>query len=388
MKIPLTYNWRSLTGRPVSTLFTALGIGMVVAVFIAMLALANGFARALAATGSDRNVIVLRKGADAELSSALDRASVSILAASPHVAHAPDGSPLVSPEVYVVLPRGRIEDTTKNANVVLRGISPAVWEVRANLRILPGGRAPEPARDEVCVGRKLVAGFPHTAVGDRMDIGGRPWEVVCHFTADGSSFESELWGPNEQVLSVLRRTAFSSVTFRLADPAAFEEAKRSLEGDQRLTVDVERESAFYAKQSELLGTVLRILAILITSIMAVGAVFGAINTMFAAVASRASEIAVLLTLGFKPRSILASFLAESVLLSVVGGVIGCLIALPVNGVVANTTNWASFSEIAFGFRVTPGLLLAGLVFSLVMGVIGGFLPAWRAARMSVVKALR
>jgi ABC-type lipoprotein release transport system permease subunit len=388
MKIPLTYNWRSLAGRPVSTLFTALGIGMVVAVFIAMLALANGFARALASTGSDENVIVLRKGADNELSSAIDRATVSILAASPHVAHAADGTPLVSPEAYIVLPRGRIEDTTKNANVVLRGISPAVWEVRTNLRILPGGRAPEPAKDEVCVGRKLVAGFPHTAVGDVMDIGGRPWTVVCHFSADGSSFESEIWGPNEQVLSVLRRTAFQSVTFRLADPAAFEDAKRALEGDLRLTVGVERESAFYAKQSELLGKVLKVLAILITSIMAVGAVFGAINTMFAAVASRASEIAVLLTLGFRPRSILASFLAESMLLALVGGIIGCLIALPVNGVVANTTNWASFSEIAFGFRVTPALLLAGLVFSLVMGLVGGLLPAWRAARMSVVKAIR
>ena len=388
MKIPLTYNWRSLAGRPVSTLFTALGIGMVVAVFIAMLALANGFARALASTGSDQNVIVLRKGADNELSSAIDREAVSILSASPHVAHAADGTPLVSPEAYIVLPRGRIEDTTKNANVVLRGISPKVWEVRANLVILPGGRAPEPAKDELCVGRKLVSGFPHTGVGDVMDIGGRPWTVVCHFSADGSSFESELWGPNEQVLSVLRRTAFQSVTFRLTDPGAFEDAKRALEGDVRLTVSAERESKFYAKQSELLGTVLKILAILITSIMAVGAVFGAINTMFAAVASRASEIAVLLTLGFKPRSILASFLMESMLLALVGGGIGCLIALPVNGVVANTTNWASFSEIAFGFRVTPGLLMAGMIFSLVMGFVGGLLPAWRAARMSVVKAIR
>ena len=388
MRIPIIYNLRSLAGRPISTLFTALGVGMVVAVFIAMLALANGFSKALVSTGSDRNAIVLRKGAGNELSSGIDRASVSVLSASPHVAHGPDGAPLVSPEVYVVLPRGRVEDTTKNANVVIRGISDKVWDVRANLEILPGGRRPGTGQNEVCVGVKLVPGFPHTALGDAMIIGGRPWKVVCHFSAGGSSFESEIWGLNEQVMPVMRGQVFQSVTFRLADPAAFEEAKRALEGDQQLQVDVERESTFYAKQSERLGFILKILAAMITSIMAVGAVFGAINTMFAAVASRRSEIAVLITLGFRPRSILASFLAESILLSLVGGVIGCLIALPVNGVVANTTNWASFSEIAFAFRVTPGLLAVGLVFSVAMGLVGGLLPAWRAARMEVVKAIR
>jgi ABC-type lipoprotein release transport system permease subunit len=388
MKIPIVYNLRSLAGRPVSTAFTALGIGLVVAVFIAMLALANGFATALTKTGSDRNVLVLRKGADNEMSSGIDRASVSIVAASPHVAHGPDGAPLVSPEVYVVLPRGRIQDTTQNANVVLRGISEKAWEVRSNIQILDGGRRPAPGQNEVCVGSKLVNGFPHTAVGDDMEIAGRPWKVVCHFSAGGSSFESEIWGMNEQVMPVMRGEVFQSVTFRLNDPAAFDEAKRTIEADQRLTVDVQRESTFYSKQSAVLGLILKILAVMITSIMAVGAVFGAINTMFAAVASRSSEIAVLLTLGFRPRSILASFLAESALLALVGGIIGCLIALPVNGVVANTTNWASFSEIAFAFRITPGLLLWGLIFSLVMGLIGGLLPAWRAAKMEVVKAIR
>lgn len=387
MRIPLAYNWRSLMGRPASTAFTALGIGLVVAVFIGMLALANGFATALTRTGSDANVLVMRKGADAELSSSIDRATASILAADPHVARGPDGAPLISPEVYIVIPMGRIQDTSQKANVVLRGISEAVWNVRQHLEVTEG-RHPEPGRNEVCIGQKLVGRFPHTAVGDAVTIAGRPWTVVCHFTAGGSSFESEIWGMNEQVMPVMRGEVFQSVTFRLADPGAFAEAKRALEADQRIAVDVHRESDFYAQQSELLGTILRVLAALITSIMAVGAVFGAINTMYAAVASRASEIAVLLTLGFRPRSILASFLAESALISVVGGVIGCLLALPVNGLVTSTTNWASFSEIAFAFRITPGLLLAGMLFGLGMGLVGGFFPAWRAARMEVVKALR
>lgn len=189
-------------------------------------------------------------------------------------------------------------------------------------------------------------------------------------------------------MPVFRGDVFQSVTFRLRDPAAFDEAKRSLEADQRLTVDVHRESDFYVQQSELLGRILKILAIVITSIMAIGAVFGAVNTMYAAVATRRSEIGVLLTLGFHPRSVMASFIAESALIALVGGVIGALLALPINGIVTSTTNWASFSEIAFSFRVTPGLLLTGIAFAVVMGIVGGFFPARRAAKMPVVRALR
>jgi ABC-type lipoprotein release transport system permease subunit len=387
MKIPLIYNWRSMMGRPVSTAFTAVGIALVVAVFIGMLALANGFATALTATGSARNVLVLRKGADSEMASGIDRASSDVIAADPHVARGADGAPLVSKEVYVVIPLGKIQDTTQLANVVIRGISDKVWDVRENVTLTEGQR-PSAARNEVCVGKKLLGRFPNTALGEAVTIGGRPWTVVCHFSAGGSSFESELWAMNEQVMPVLRGEVFQSVTFRLADPGAFEDTKRALEHDQRIGVDVHRESEFYAQQSELLGKVLRWLGLVITSIMAVGAVFGAVNTMYAAVASRAPEIAVLLTLGFKPRSILASFVAESALIALVGGVIGCLIALPVNGMVTSTTNWASFSEIAFAFRITPGLLLDGVIFAVVMGTVGGFFPAWRASKLEVVKALR
>jgi putative ABC transport system permease protein len=388
MKIPLSYNARSLLQRPVSTAFTALGIALVVAVFIGMLALANGFRSALVRTGSDQNVLVLRRSADSEMSSSLDRQSVSILTSSPHVATGGDGRPMVSPEAYVVIPLPRKgADTTGLANVVVRGVSPAVWSVRSNVEIVEG-RRPESGKSEICVGQKMAGRFNHTGVGETLRFAGRGWTVVCQFTSGGSAFESEIWGENEQVMPLFRGENFQSLTFRLKDPSAFEEAKRTLESDKRLTVDVHRESEFYAEQSKLLGSILQILAIMITGIMALGAVFGAINTMYAAVAARGPEIAVLLTLGFHPRSVLASFLAESALIALIGGVIGGLIALPINGIVTSTTNWASFSEIAFSFRITPGLLLAGLVFALVMGLVGGFFPARHAAKQPVVQALR
>ena len=221
-----------------------------------------------------------------------------------------------------------------------------------------------------------------------MHFAGRPWTVTCQFASGGTAFESEIWGENEQLKPAMRRENFQSLTFRLADPASFDEAKRVLEADKRVTVDVYRESAFYAKQSELLGRILRILAIMITAIMAVGAIFGAVNTMYAAVASRTPEIAVLLTLGFRPRSILASFLAESAVIALAGGIVGCLLALPMNGIVTSTTNWANFSEMAFSFRITPGLLLAGLLFALVMGTLGGFFPARRASKVPVAQGIR
>jgi ABC-type lipoprotein release transport system permease subunit len=387
MKIPVTYNVRSVLQRPVSTALTALGVGLVVAVFIGTLALANGFRAALARTGSDGNVLVLRRGADSELSSGLPREAASIISASPHVATGGDGRPLLSPEVYVLIPLPRQGDTTALANVVVRGVSERVWDVRANVAVIAGHR-PQSGRPEVCIGKRLVDRFPNTGLGESLRIAGRDWTVVCHFAAGGSAFESEIWGENEQLMPVFRGQVFQSVTFRLHDPAAFAEAKRALEDDKRVTVDVHRESEFYVQQSQLLGRILRILAGLITSIMAVGAVFGAVNTMYAAVASRGPEIAVLLTLGFHPRSVLASFLVESAIIAAAGGALGCLLALPINGIVTSTTNWASFSEIAFSFRVTPALLLAGLTFGVVMGVVGGFFPARRAAKLPVVQALR
>jgi len=385
--IPIVYNVRSVAQRPVSTALTALGVGLVVAVFIGMLALANGFRAALAKTGSEKNALVLRKGADSELSSGLGRDVASIIAADPHVATGADGRPLVSPEVYVLIPLAKSFDSTQIANVVVRGVSDQAWTVRSNVAITEGQK-PTSGRAEICVGTRLTKRFPHTGVGQTLRFGGRDWSVVCHFKAAGSAFESEIWGENEQFMPVFRGEVFQSISFRLKDPGAFDEAQRSLQADKRMTVDVHRESKFYAQQSQLLSNILNFLAVMITGIMAVGAVFGAINTMYAAISSRAPEIGVLMTLGFKPWTVLVSFLAESAFIALIGGILGCLFALPLNNIVTSTTNWSSFSEIAFSFRVTPLLLLVGVLFALVMGVIGGFFPALRAARLQVVQALR
>jgi ABC-type lipoprotein release transport system permease subunit len=397
LKIPLIYNIRSVMQRPVSTTLTALGIALVVAVFVAMLALANGFVAALARTGSPDNVLIMRRGADSELSSGLPREAVSIISADPHVAIGADGHPLASPETYIIIniPRaggdsiGCVGETCQAsvANVVVRGVSDRAWAVRKNIHITEGRRFAS-GQSEICVGSKLVGRFANVRTGQTLRFANRDWKVVCNFTAGGSAFESEIWGENEQFLGVFRRESFQSLTFRLKDPATFEETKRAIEGDQRLQLDVHRESEFYANQSALLGQILKLLAYFITSIMAVGAVFGAINTMYAAVSSRTPEIAVLLTLGFKPTNVLMSFLAESGVIALIGGMIGCLLALPINGVVTSTTNWSSFSEIAFAFRVTPGLLATGLVFAVVMGIVGGFFPARRASKLPVVQALR
>ncbi len=385
MKIPLTYNVRSILQRPVSTASTALSIGLVVAVFVAMLALATGFRAALATTGSPDNVIVLRQGANDELSSGLSRETARIISSFSHVATGDDGLPLVSPEVYVLLNPDR--KTGGIGNVVARGVSERAFQVRKGIHIVTGRRFNSGA-SEVIIGRRIAERFVNMDLGDSLEFGGRKWAVVGHFDADGSGFESEVWGENEQFMPVFRGQVYQSVIFRLDSGVTLDEAKRAMESDPRIQVSVRDEQDFYTSQSGILSTTLRIMAVFISTIMSIGAIFGAVNTMYAAVASRRSEIAVLLTLGFKPRSVLATFLAEAAVIALIGGLLGCLFALPINGLATSTTNWQSFSEVAFAFRVTPVLLVYGVVFALVMGVIGGFFPALRAARMPVVTALR
>ncbi len=385
MKIPIIYNLRSLKERPVSTLTTAFGMALVVLVFVGMMALSNGFRAALVKTGSPDNVFVLRKGATAEMNSGLARHPARFIASMPFVARDADGVPLASPETFVVISLRRV--TGGMANVVIRGVSPLALQVRKGIEIVEG-RAFRPGAPEIMVGTTLASRFPNTAIGDTISFGGRDWTVVGRFTAQGSSFESEIWGENEQFMPVFRGEVFQSLTFRRKSDVAFADVKQILESDPQLFVDAFSEQEFYENQSALLGSILNFIAIFIASVMAIGAVFGAVNTMYAAVSSRAREIGVLLSLGFKPRSVLFSFVAEAVLIAILGGIIGCVLALPINGLVTSTTNWDSFSEIAFAFRVTPGLLLAGLMFSVVMGVIGGFFPARRAAKQQVVEALR
>lgn len=386
MKIPIIYNLRSLRQRPASTITTALGMALVVAVFIAMNALANGFLAALVSTGSPDNVIVLRKGAQQEMNSGIARQSASIISGLPFVASGTDNLPMVSPETFVVVPLERANNQGM-ANVVVRGVSARAFDVRKGIRIA-SGRAFRSGAREVVVGTAFASRFPNSAVGETIKFAEEEWAVVGQFSADGSSFESEIWGENEQMMPVFRGEIFQSVTFRMKDPGSFDGVKKTLEGDARLQLDAFREHEFYANQSTMLATVLKFIAIFIASIMAVGAVFGAVNTMYAAVATRAPEIGVLLTLGFRPRSVMGSFLLEAVFIATLGGALGCLIALPINGLVTSTTNWASFSEIAFAFRVTPALLLNGMMFAITMGFIGGLLPARAAAKQHVVDALR
>jgi ABC-type antimicrobial peptide transport system permease subunit len=386
MRIPLIYNLRSLRQRPASTLTTALGMGLVVAVFVAMMALSNGFSSALVSTGSPDNVILLRKGANAEMNSGIGREAASIVAGMPFVATNAEGRPLVSAETFVVIPLQRAEGLGL-ANVVVRGVGLQAFEVRKGVTIVEG-REFRPGSREVVVGRTFALRFPNSGVGDVIAFAGQDWTVVGRFEAGGSSFESEIWGEAEQFMPVFRGEVFQVVTFRMRDPSSFEGIKTTLEGDSRLYLDAFRELDFYENQGTLLSQILGFIAVFISGIMAVGAVFGAINTMYAAVSSRAPEIGVLLCLGFKPRSVLSSFLLEAVFIAVLGGALGCLMVLPVNGVVTSTTNWNSFSEVAFAFRITPQLLGYGMAFSVVMGLVGGFLPARRAARQKIVDALK
>jgi len=266
-------------------------------------------------------------------------------------------------------------------------VSPRAFAVRKNLEII-AGRNINPGSSEILVGKSIVGRFAGTEIGSSIRFANRDWEVVGHFAAGGSAFESEIWGENEQFMPAFRGEVFQSITFRMSDPSAFESTKKVLEDDPRLTVSVYREYEFYAAQSELLTQILSFAAIFIAGIMAVGAIFGAVNTMYAAVSARAPEIAVLLTLGFRPLSILSSFLFETLVIAFIGGILGCLMSLPLNGIMTSTTNWASMSEVAFAFRITPDLLLRGIIFALVMGLIGGFFPARRAARQPIVQTAR
>lgn len=386
MSIPIIYNLRSLRQRPISTLATALGMALVVAVFVAMTAMSQGFKAALTETGSPENVLLLRKGANQEMNSGLGRDVVSVLGGFPFIARDADGLPLISPETYVVVSNDR-RDNGGMANMVVRGVSLKAFEVRKGIA-LTAGRKFAPGAREVVVGAGIVKRFPNTALGDSLEFGGAKWAVVGQFSAGGSAFESEVWGENEQFMPIFRGQVFQSITFRLADPSAYEGVKAALESDPRMTVDAFQESVFYANQSEGLGTALAFIGIFLAVIMSFGAIFGAINTMYAAVASRGPEIGVLLTLGFRPMSVTASFLLESVLMALLGGVIGCLMVLPLNGLVTSTTNFTTFSEIAFAFQITPLLLLKGMIFAAVMGLLGGLLPARRAGRQQVVDALR
>jgi ABC-type antimicrobial peptide transport system permease subunit len=387
MAIPLVYNIRNVIQRPVGTLTTAAGIGLTVAILIASLALAIGFRTTLVASGSPDNVIVLRKGADSEISSGIGRGEVEILRALPDVATGPGGRPQFSAEMVVVSNLKRIGQPG-SSNVTLRGVDLASIGVRATPRMV-AGRMFTPGTDEVVVGNTIAPRFEHCAIGDRIVFQKRPFTVVGHFATGGSSLESEIWGDANVLMPVMHREdAYQVALFRMKDPSRFDALKLLIERDPRLGVQVDREDRFYEGQSAALTAVLGTVGVFITVIMSVGALFGAANTMFASIGARTREIATLLVLGFRPGAIRTSFVIESVLIGLIGGVLGCLIALPINGITTSTTNFQSFSEVAFAFRVTPLTLGIGMAFAAGMGLVGGFLPAWHASRQSLAAALR
>ncbi len=386
MAIPITYNVRNVFQRPVSTLTTALGVAFTVAIFVGALALAAGFESALLSTGSNDSVMLLRKGADSEISSGIGRDVANIVRANPGVATGSDGRPLFSPEVVVLINKPRLGQPG-SSNVTVRGVDSGALALRDGVKVVEG-RMFAPGAAEAIVGKRISSRFAGCGIGEKIRFGQTDFTVVGHFDAGGSSFESEIWGDNAVLMPVFRGDVYQSITFKMRDPSQFDALKKELEADPRLTVDVKREREFYANQSEMLAGFIRGAGVFITLIMAAGAVFGAMNTMFAAVSSRTREIATLLVLGFSPGAVMMSFLVESVVLSVLGGLIGCVLSLPINGLVTSTTNFASFSEVAFSFQVTPQALVAGLIYAAAMGFVGGLIPAWRASRQALATSLR
>ena len=386
MGLIASYNLRSMIVRKGTAAMTAGGIAMVVAVFVMTLAIAQGFRQTLVASGSPENAIVLRKGATAETVSAVLRTDVPIIESLPQVARGPDGRPLASSELVVIIALPRISDN-QPANVPARGVGPRAYEVRNSLKIVEGRRF-NPGTREVNVGRAAVGRFKGLTLGSDVKFGAATWTVVGVFTADDAAFESEVWGDVDLMMPAFQRNGYQSMTVKLADPTMFDSFKATLEGDPRLYLRSQREQDYYAEQSQALTTVIRVFGTFVTLILAIGAMFGAMNTMYAAVAYRTREIGTLRALGFSRVRIVTAFLAESIALAVVGGILGCLLALPVHGMSTGTTNFASFSEVAFKFRITPGLLAGGLIFSALMGATGGLLPAIRAARIPVARALR
>jgi ABC-type lipoprotein release transport system permease subunit len=365
---------------------TALGIAMVVATFVITLALAQGFRATLVASGSPQNAIVLRRGATSETVSGVARADIPLVETLPQVARDAEGRALATSELLVIVSLPRTSDG-QPANVPVRGVGERAFQVRDNIRIVDGRRF-TPGLAELVVGRLASQRFSGLSVGSPVRFGNTSWTVVGIFTADDASFESEAWGDVNLMMPAFQRTEYQSLAVRLTGPSAFDSFEAALAADNRLEIGARREAEYYAGQSQMLTTAISVLGLFVTAILSIGAVFGAMNTMYAAVAFRVREIGTLRALGFPRWRILAAFIAESVALALVGGVIGCLIALPVHGLSTGTTNWQSFSEVAFKFRITPMLLIGGLIFAAIMGVVGGFLPAIRAARMPIARALR
>jgi putative ABC transport system permease protein len=387
MAIPVIYNFRSVKARWTSAIVAVLGIAGTVGVFVAMLSLARGFRATLVSSGSVDNAIVMRAGATSEMMSGIALDTIKVLQDEPGVARV-NGEPLVTSEVVVVAPFP-LRATGTDANVQVRGVSPNVLTVRRNIKIIEGQMF-RPGLSELVAGRNASNSYSGLTVGNKVRFGGGEWTVTGIFDAGGSAFDSEVWCDGRVLDDVYKRPAniFQSATVHLTSPDAFQQFKDAVTKDPRLDVDVSREVDYYAKQSQTMTRLITVLGGLVAAVMAIGAIFGALNTMYSAVAERIREIAVMRAVGFGATSVVFSFLIEALLISFVGGAIGCLAVLPLNGFTTGAMNWQTFSHLAFAFKITPVLLSGGIVFALAMGVAGGLLPAIHAALRPVAAALR
>ncbi len=388
MALPLTYNIRSLVVRWKVTLLAIFGIGCVVTVFVVLLAMLAGFRLALRSTGSPDNAIAVQRGSGSELTSFFSGEAADIIAADARVARAAgDGAPLVSREIVIIanLPR-RVDGAP--TNVTIRGVSPLAFQVRRGLRIVKG-RTFKPGLNEVIVGQRIGERVRGLDIGARLSVQKRDWEVVGHFQADGSSFESEIWGDLDVMAPAFQRTGGqNSMTVRLADPATLKAFDETVQADPRFQIRLVQEQQYYEDQAGPVAGSLLALAGFVALVMGTGAIFGAMNTMYAIVAARTREIGTLRALGFSRLSILTAFVVESLFLGLAGGVLGCLLSFAANGYTTATGQTSSFSELAFAFKITPANVTAGILFALAMGFLGGLLPAWRAARLMITSALR
>jgi len=386
MAIPISYSFRNLWTRRLTTALTATGMALVVFVFAATLMLAEGLQKTLVETGSPDNVIVIRSGSQSEVQSGVERLQASIVESRPEVALGAAGRPLLAKELVVLINLNK-RGSNKPANVVIRGIGDNSLAIRPQVR-LKEGRMPRPGSAEILAGESIARRFEGAGIGEHLRFAMRDWTVVGIFDAGTTGFSSEIWGDVDQLMQSFRRPVYSSVTFKLRDPAAFDTLKQQLESDPRLTVEAKRETRYYLDQSEAMARFLRILGLTLTIIFSLGAIIGAMITMYAAVANRVTEIGTLRALGFQRGSILAAFVLEALFLGLLGGIVGVFAASFMQLITISTMNWQSFAELAFSFSLTPGIVIKSLLFAIIMGLAGGILPAFRAARMNIVTALR
>jgi putative ABC transport system permease protein len=386
VKLPLNYIARNLWTRRLTTVLTAGGMALVVFVFSAVLMLDAGLKKTLVGTGSWDNAIMLRQGAQTEIQSGISRDQASLIETLPDVARDATGAPLSSKEIVVLIGAPKKGDT-RPQNVIVRGLSPNGIVLRPQVSLI-SGRWMQPGASEIVVGKNVNRGFANMDVGDSIRFAAREWLVVGVFDGQSSGFDSEAWGDAEQLGQAFRRVAYSSMVVRLSDSGALERIQKAIEGDIRLKLDVKAEPAFYEEQSKALSTFLSILGLSLSVIFSIGAIIGAAITMYSAVASRVAEIGTLRALGFRRASILWAFLGESVLLAVLGGVFGLIVASFLQLFTVSTLNFTSFSQLSFGFHLTPDIVVKSVLFAVVMGVVGGFLPSFKAARMEIVDSLR